>query len=257
MTLQIELFMCRQDNFGVLAHDPASGATVLVDAPEEAPILAAIERTGWRPAHLLVTHHHGDHVAAIEPLKERFGLTVSGPEADRHRIPGMDTGLKDGDRLQLLGETVEVIATPGHTSGHIVYHFRDSGILFAADTLFALGCGRVIEGTMDEMHASLERLKALPPATTIHCGHEYTLANAAFALSVDPDNAELRRRAEEAARLRAAGRPTLPTTLAAELAANPFLRPHDPAIRARLGMNGASDAEVFAELRRRKDVFRG
>jgi hydroxyacylglutathione hydrolase len=257
MTLQIEQFMCRSDNFGVLAHDPESGETVVIDAPEEAPILAAIERTGWKPDRLLITHHHGDHVAANEALKARFGLAILGPEAERDRIPGLDRGVSDGERLRLCGEEVVVIATPGHTLGHVVYHFTGSGVLFAADTLFSLGCGRVIEGTMAQMHASLERLKALPPETVIHCGHEYTSANAAFALSVDPDNPALRQRAAEVEAARAAGRPTLPTTLAAELAANPFLRAHDPAIRARLQMEDASDGEIFAELRRRKDAFRG
>lgn len=257
MTLQIEQFMCRSDNYGVLAHDPKSGETVLIDAPEEGPILAAIERTGWIPAHLLITHHHGDHVAANEALKARFGLTIIGPEAERERIPGMDRGLRDGDRLRLCGEEVHVIATPGHTAGHIVYHFTGSGVLFAADTLFALGCGRVIEGTMAQMHASLERLKALPPETVIYCGHEYSQANARFALDVDPENAALQRRAEEIDALRAKSLPTLPTTLAAELAANPFLRTADPGIRERLNLRDADNVEVFTEIRKRKDGFKG
>jgi hydroxyacylglutathione hydrolase len=255
MPVRIEQFMCRSDNFGVLVHDARSGETVLIDAPEEGAILAATERTGWRPDHILTTHHHPDHVEANLALKARFGLTIIGPAAEASRIPGIDRTVGDGDTIAVCGETVRVIATPGHTLGHIVYHFPASGVLFAADTLFALGCGRVIEGTFDQMHHSLERLKALPAETVVYCGHEYTQSNARFALTVDPDNAALRRRAGEIDALRQQGRPTLPTTLAAELATNPFLRAGDPAIRARLGMEDQTDAAVFAEIRKRKDAF--
>lgn len=255
MTLKIEQFICRSDNFGVLLHDPDSRETAIIDAPEEAPIIAAIERTGWRPTNLLVTHHHPDHVAANEALKSRFGVTVIGPAAEADRIPGIDRKVGDGDTVRICGETARVIATPGHTAGHIVYHFPESGILFAADTLFALGCGRVLEGTMAEMHESLEKLKALPPETIVYCGHEYTQSNARFALTIDPDNALLRERAREIDALRQQGLPTLPTTIAIELATNPFLRTGDPTIRQNLGMAEASNAEVFAEIRKRKDAF--
>src|SRR5690606_9402081 len=220
-----------------------------------APILAAIEATGWRPAHLLITHHHHDHVAANEALKAHFGLSILGPVAEADRIPGMDHGLSDGDRFTLCGEEVEVIATPGHTSGHIVYHFLESGVLFAADTLFSIGCGRVLEEPMARMHASLERLKALPPETLVYCGHEYTESNCRFALSVDPDNPVLKARAAEVSELRLLGKPTLPVRLRDELAANPFLRCGDPAIRRNLGMETASEAEVFERLRKMKDAF--
>ena len=255
MTVEIEQFMCRSDNFGVLVRDPQSGVTAIIDAPEEAPILEAIERTGWRPRLLLITHHHYDHVEANLALKERFGLTIVGPEAEADKIPGIDQTVGEGDRLAIGNEEVRVIETPGHTAGHVSFHLPRSGVAFTADTLFALGCGRIFEGTPAMMHASLKKLAALPGETVVYCGHEYTLSNARFAVSVDPANAALGERAKAIEALRADGRPTLPTTIADELATNPFLRPHDPAIRAHLGMEDASDEAVFAELRKRKDAF--
>lgn len=255
MTLAIEQFMCRSDNFGVLAHDPASGETAVIDAPETAPILAAIERTGWRPTLLLVTHHHGDHVEGNLALKAKFGLKIVGPEAEAAKIPGIDDTVKDGDGFAFGGETVEVIATPGHTAGHVCYHFPKSHVAFTGDTLFALGCGRLFEAKPPAMHASLTKLAALPLETTIYCGHEYTEANARFALSVDPTNSALKERAAEIVKLRADGKPTLPTTMMLEMATNPFLRAHDPVIRRNLGMEDATDEAVFAEIRKRKDIF--
>ena len=254
MTLEIEQFMCRTDNFGILARDPRTGETALVDAPEEGPILEAVERTGWTPTMILTTHHHGDHVAANMALKERFGLTIVGPAAEADRIPGIDRAIREGESIDIGDERARVIETPGHTAGHISYHFADSGIVFTADTLFALGCGRLFECAPTVMFHSLRKLAALPPETVIYCGHEYTQANARFALTVDPGNAALRERAEEIDALRAQDRPTLPTTLAAELATNPFLRWQDPAIRRTLGMEEASDEAVFAEIRKRKDA---
>ena len=253
MTIEIEQFACRSDNYGVLVHDPASGETVSIDAPEADPILAALERRGWRLTHILVTHHHSDHTDGIDALKRAGEVTVIGPEAEASRIRGLDRTVRGGDTIELCGDRVEVIDVPGHTSGQVAYHFRGAGRAFAADVLFSLGCGRVFEGTMDEMHTSLQRLAALPPETLIHCGHEYTASNAAFALTVDPDNEALRARADEVRRLRERNEPTLPVRLGDELETNPFLRPGAPAIRATLGMEDASDAEVFAELRRRKD----
>lgn len=255
MVLEVEQFMCRSDNFGVLVHDRESGTTAIIDAPEEAPILAAIERTGWQPSVLLVTHHHHDHVEANEALKRRFGLTIYGPAAEAEKIPGIDRKLSEGDEVGFGAESFTVIETPGHTAGHISYHFPKSQLLFSADTLFALGCGRLFEGTPAMMRNSLEKLMALPLGTKVHCGHEYTLSNAAFALSVDPTNEELKARAKLFEKLRAEGKPTLPTTIADELATNPFLRWHDPVIRKNIGMEEASDDEVFAEIRKRKDNF--
>lgn len=255
MTVEIEQFTCRSDNFGVLVRDGATGTVALVDAPEEGPILAAIERTGWRPSLLLVTHHHSDHVEANLALKERFGLAIVGPKAEAEKIPGIDRTVAGGDTLMLGAQEVQVLDTPGHTAGHVSFHLPVAGVAFTGDTLFALGCGRLFEAGPEVMFASLARLAALPGETEVYCGHEYTLSNARFALSVDPDNAALGERARRIEALRAEGRATLPTTIAEELETNPFLRVGTPAIRRHLGMEAASDAEVFAELRRRKDAF--
>lgn len=255
MPLQIDQFMCGDDNFGVLVHDPESGATALIDAPEEAPILAAIKRTGWTPTTILTTHHHGDHVKANLALKQRFGLRIVGPEAEAAKIPGIDETVEDGSRFDFAGRSVHVMETPGHTAGHVCYHLPEAGIVFTGDTLFALGCGRLFEKPAPIMFESLRKLAALPPETTVYCGHEYTLSNARFALTVDPDNPALKARAAKIETLRSEGRPTLPTTIGEELATNPFLRWSDPAVRRTLGMENAADAEVFAEIRRRKDNF--
>lgn len=253
--LKIHLFKCLSDNYGVLIHDPASGATASIDAPEEAPIVAALDETGWTLSHVLVTHHHSDHTGAIPALKSRFGATVVGNRADASRIPGLDETVDDGGTYDFAGHVAQVFDTSGHTVGHIAYYFADDGVCFAGDTLFTLGCGRVFEGTMAQMWRSLNKFRDLPPETKVYCGHEYTQANARFALSVDPDNTVLKARAATIDSLRARQAPTVPTTIGEELKTNPFLRPDDPAIRAHLGMKDASEAEVFAEIRRRKDNF--
>ncbi len=253
--LEIELFGCRTDNFGVLLHDAASGTTASIDAPEEKPILDALARRGWQLTHILTTHHHQDHVEANEALKARFGTVIIGPAREKDKIPGIDRTVDDGDRFDFAGRPVEVIWTPGHTAGHICYHLPEDRLLFAADTLFALGCGRLFEGTPAQMWQSLSRLAALPDDTTVYFGHEYTLSNARFALSVDPDNAALKERATDIERIRAAGRFTAPTTIGLEKRTNPFLRAADPGIRKVLVMPDASDSEVFAEIRHRKDRF--
>lgn len=255
MAIRVEQFMCRSDNFGVLLHDPESGRSALVDAPEAAPILAAIERTGWKPDLLLITHHHADHVEANLALKAKFGLEIVGPAAEAPKIPGIDRTVAEGDEFSFGAETVRVIETPGHTAGHVCFYFPTSSTIFTADTLFALGCGRLFEAKPAVMHASLTKLTRLPLETVVYCGHEYTHANAKFALTIDPTNSALKERAVEIDRLRADGKPTLPTTIGAELSTNPFLRWHDPVIRKNLKMETASDAEVFAEIRKRKDVF--
>ncbi len=255
MSLQIEQFMCRSDNFGVLLHDPRSGETAIIDAPEEAPIVAAIERTGWRPTLLLITHHHPDHVEANLALKERYGVRIAGPRKEAAKIPGIDQSVSEGDALSFAGQRVEVIETPGHTSGHVSYYLPEAGLAFCADTLFALGCGRLFEEGPAVMLESMKKLAALPPETVVYCGHEYTLSNARFAVTVDPDNRELAERARKIEALRADGKPTLPTTIGEELATNPFMRWNDPSIRRHLGMENASDADVFGEIRKRKDSF--
>ncbi len=253
--LQIEQFSCRSDNYGVLIHDPETGATASIDAPEEGPILDALKRTGWSLSHVLVTHHHFDHVEANMALKKAFGATIIGPKNEKNEIPGIDQRVGEGDEFQFGSYTVKVIETPGHTLDHISYYLPQAMTAFTADTLFALGCGRVFEGTPVQMHQSLQKLSALPEETTIYCGHEYTKANADFAVTVDPENRALRERSSHIHSLRAAGKPTLPTTIGIEKATNPFLRADDRKIRIHLGMEDATDAEVFTEIRLRKDNF--
>ena len=255
MALKIEQFMCRSDNFGVLARDEESGDTALIDAPELGSILEAIERTGWTPTQIITTHKHADHVEANLALKQRFNLKITGPAAEADSIPGIDETVKEGDTVSIGAHEARVIETPGHTAGHVSYHFADAGVAFTGDTLFALGCGRLFEGTPETMFASLGKLKAMPPETLIYCGHEYTISNGRFAVTIDPDNMTLRERLFAFEAMREKGEPTLPVTLGDELATNPFLRADDSAIRAALGMADASDAAVFAEIRARKDRF--
>jgi hydroxyacylglutathione hydrolase len=253
--LQIEQIPALSDNYVYLVHEPQAGITAVVDPGVAAPVLDRLEAEGWKLDWILTTHHHADHTGGNLELKRATGCQVAGPKADAARIPGIDLGLAEGDRFRLGDTEAEVFETPGHTSGHISYWFADAGALFCADTLFPLGCRRLFEGTPAQMWGSLFKFAPLPDDALVYCAHEYTQANARFALSVDPDNPALRARAAEIDRLRAAGRPTVPSTLGAERAANPFLRPQDPAIRKHLGMEDADDVAVFAELRRRKDHF--
>lgn len=256
MALIVEQFPCRTDNFGVLIHDPETRMTASIDAPEFAPIKGKLDEKGWRLNRILTTHHHGDHVEANLALKKEYACTVTGPAVESDRIPGINVEVRGGDTFAFGGFQVRVIDTPGHTLGHISYWLPEAGVVFAADALFSLGCGRIFEGTPEMMWASLERLGALPDETSVYCGHEYTEANARFAVTVEPENGDLITRAEEVRRLRQAGRPTLPTTIAHEKRTNPFLRARESTIAKRLDMSGAEPVEVFAELRRRKDSFR-
>jgi hydroxyacylglutathione hydrolase len=255
MALAIEQFTCRSDNFGVLIHDSQSGLTASIDAPEEGPISAKLAENNWHLNEIFTTHHHGDHVEGNLALKEVFGCRITGPAGETDKIPGIDKTVGQGDTITFADMEIKVIETPGHTLGHVSYWIPSRNVAFVADTLFAMGCGRVFEGTAEMMWNSLEKLLALPDETTIYCGHEYTLANAKFALTIEPDNADLVARAKEVEQLRAEGKPTLPTTMAMEKKTNPFLRVNEPAIRANLGMTGASPTEVFAEIRGRKDRF--
>ena len=256
MTTHVFQFPCLKDNFGALVHDSQSGATASIDAPDADAVIAAAASQGWAITHVLITHHHADHTQGVPALKARFpGLQVLGPASEAARINGLTARLSEGDYAHVGQIAAKVVETPGHTAGHISYWFEDDAIAFCGDTLFALGCGRVLETPLSVMWHSLVKLSALPGETQVYCGHEYTLANARFALSVEPDNFVLQARAEEAARLRALGKATLPTTIAAELAANPFLRAEEPGIQTRLGMPGADPAAVFAEIRARKDRF--
>jgi hydroxyacylglutathione hydrolase len=255
MPVELRLFVCLRDNYGVLLHDAVSGATAAIDAPEAAPVEAALAAAGWRLNDILVTHHHGDHTAGIEPLKQRYACRVVAPAREASRIPHVDIPVREGETVRVGSLVATVLETPGHTNGHIAYWFKSEGIAFVGDTLFSVGCGRVIEGTPEMMWRSLVKLRDLPDETKIYCGHEYTAANVRFALSVEPENAALRARAEEVSRLSAAGQPTIPSTIGAEKAVNPFLRADVPAVAAAVGLPDAPPAQVFAEIRGRKDRF--
>lgn len=252
---KIYQFTCRTDNFGVLVHDPESGTTIAIDAPEEAPIRNALAAMGWQLTDILVTHHHGDHTGAISALKQSFAVQVIAPASEAENIPDVDQRLCDGDQITLGPFAIQAIETPGHTLGHLCYWFHDQRLLFAGDTLFCLGCGRVFEGTKAQMFSSLKRLEALPDDTLVYCGHDYTKTNAAFAQYVDPANRALQDRVSDVSQLIARREASLPTTLGQERATNPFLRPHDPAIRQQLGLEKASDLDVFSALRDLKDRF--
>ncbi|MEM9170413.1 MAG: hydroxyacylglutathione hydrolase [Pseudomonadota bacterium] len=255
MSIEIRQFPCLSDNYGFLVRDTETGAVATIDTPELDAIEAALDDAGWRLTHILNTHHHPDHVGANLALKERWGCAIVGPRGEASKIPGIEREVGDGDVVALGNAKARVYDTPGHTLGHIVYHFEADRAAFVGDTIFALGCGRLFEGTADQMWASLSKIAAWPEDTTIYCAHEYTQANARFCLSLEPDNAALKARAAAIDEARAAGRPTVPTTLRDELATSPFLRAPDPALRAALGMADASDAAVFAEVRARKDRF--
>lgn len=255
MTLQIETVSCLSDNYAYLAHDPESGETAVIDVPEAAPILKALADKGWTANYVLITHHHADHVQGLDEILAQHPAQVVGHAADAARLPKLDLALNEGDTVSIGNETGTVIDVSGHTIGHVAFHFPHSAVAFTADSLMALGCGRVFEGTMPQMWASLQKLAALPPETTICSGHEYTQANAKFALTIDPDNPALISRTKEIEDARAKGQPTVPSQLSEELSTNPFLRATDAAVQANLGMTGAAPAEVFAEIRTRKDNF--
>jgi hydroxyacylglutathione hydrolase len=253
MAAEIRLFPCLTDNFGYLIHDPATKATASIDAPEAAPIVKALEREGWKLTDILVTHHHHDHVGGVAELKQKYKCRVVAPHDKSAGIADVDLRVKQGDVVKVGGLLARVLETPGHTLDHISYVFDDEKALFAADTLFSIGCGRVFEGTYPMMWDSLLKLRALPDDFRLYCGHEYTAANVKFALTVDPDNAALKTRAAEVTRLRADGQPTIPVMLADEKKANVFLRADEPSIAANLHMKGKSAADVFGELRERKN----
>ncbi len=251
--LQIFQFPCLENNYGILIHDPDSGSTACVDTPEAAAIESALAEKGWTLSHIFNTHHHWDHTGGNLELKEKTGCIIVGPA--NSEIPGIDIEVGDGSVLEFGEKAAKILATPGHTLDHIVYWFEDQGIAFVGDTLFALGCGRVFEGTMEQMWQSLQKVRALPSATIIYCAHEYTSDNADFALSVDPDNEALKARVEVIKGLRAEDKPTVPTILATELKTNPFLRADQADLQATIGMAGADAGDVFAEVRKRKDNF--
>ena len=256
MPIETVTIPCLADNYAFLIHNPESGETALVDAPESPPILKVLNDLGWSLDTVLLTHHHWDHVDGLTAILEvHKGARVIGAAADAHRLPPLDKAVADGDSLTVCGEEMRVLDVSGHTVGHVAFHFPETGLVFTADSLMAMGCGRLFEGTPAQMWQSLSRLAALPDDTLVCSGHEYTETNARFALTIDPDNPALQARVAEIAKTRAEGRPTVPSLLSEEKATNPFLRAADPKIRAGLGMENATDAEVFAEIRRRKDAF--
>jgi hydroxyacylglutathione hydrolase len=253
MAAEIRAFTCLSDNFGYLIHDPATKATASIDAPEAAPIVRALEQAGWTLTDILVTHHHHDHVGGIGELKQKYGCRVVAPHDKTTKIADVDLRVGNGDVVKIGSLLARVLETPGHTLDHISYVFDADKTLFAADTLFSIGCGRVFEGSYPMMWESLLKLRALPDDFRLYCGHEYTASNVKFALNVEPDNQALQARAEEVTRLRAAGKPTIPSLLGEEKRANVFLRADDPAVAVKLRMKGAGAAEVFGELRERKN----
>lgn len=255
MPLELVTVPCLSDNYAFLLHDSDTGMTALVDVPEAGPILQETQNRGWSIDEVWITHHHDDHVQGLGAVLSAHAAKVRGAAADAHRLPPLSFEHADADSFTFAGHHVQVMDVSGHTKGHIAYYVADAGAVFTADSLMALGCGRLFEGTAKQMWTSLSKLAALPPETKICSGHEYTAANAKFALTIEPNNEDLISRAEDISVARAAGHPTVPSTLALELATNPFLRASNPDIRALLSMQEADDAEVFAEIRARKDAF--
>jgi hydroxyacylglutathione hydrolase len=253
MPAKTHLFPCLSDNFGVLLHDPATKATASIDAPDAAAVEAALKATGWTLTDILVTHHHHDHTAGVAPLKDKYKCRVVGPRSDKFRA--VDETVGEGGSVKVGNLVARVLETPGHTLDHISYVFDADKIAFVGDTLFSIGCGRVIEGTPEQMWNSLLKLRALPDDTQFFCGHEYTQANIKFALTVEPGNTALLARAKEVDALRAAGKPTIPAIIGVEKEANCFLRADVPSVAAAVGLSGHKPAEVFAEVRARKNKF--
>jgi hydroxyacylglutathione hydrolase len=255
MPAETKLFRCLKDNYGVLIHDPASGATAAIDAPEAAPVEAALQAAGWKLTDILVTHHHHDHTGGIEALKQKYRCRVVAPAGEAAKIPAVDETVREGDKVSVGNLSANVIETPGHTLGHIAYWFHGDKLAFVGDTLFSIGCGRVIEGTPAQMWESLKKLRDLPDDTEIYCGHEYTLSNIKFALTIEPDNSVLSAREAQAKRQVQEGAATIPTTIGDEKLANPFLRADRADVAANVGMAGKPAVDVFAEVRARKNKF--
>jgi hydroxyacylglutathione hydrolase len=255
MSAEIHLFRCLQDNYGVLVHDPGTGATAAIDAPEASPVESALKATGWTLSDILVTHHHGDHTGGIAALKQRHGCRVTAPRKEAHSIPGVDATVGDGDTVTVGKLSARVIETPGHTLGQVNYFFPADKLLFAGDTLFSIGCGRTFEGTAQQMWASLSKLRALPDDTWIYCGHEYTESNCRFALTVEPENRDLVEFAEAVKHARAQGDKTIPSNLGIEKFCNPFLRCDQPRLLEKCGGPKKDPATAFGAIRAAKDTF--
>lgn len=254
VSLEVLTIPCLSDNYAYAIHNAATGQTAVVDAPEAGPIQESLRARNWQLTDILITHHHHDHIGAVAALR-RPDVRVVGALADAHRLPELDLAVSEGEAFEVCGTACQVMDVSGHTVGHIAFYLPDAAHVFTADSLMALGCGRLFEGTADQMWASLQKLAALPPETVVCSGHEYTSSNGEFALTVDPENAALISRVSEVRKKRAENQATVPSTLSVELSTNPFLRAADRALRAHIGMQDAEDAEVFAEVRRRKDNF--
>lgn len=255
MPLEIVTVPCLQDNYAFLIHSSETGETAVVDVPEDGPIKAALAERGWGLSHILITHHHSDHIDGVDPLRSATGAKVIGARGDAHRLPKLDLAVAEGQAFQFAGHDVRVFDVSGHTIGHIAFYIPDAGAVFTADSLMALGCGRLFEGTPEQMWTSLSKLAALPTNTVVCSGHEYTANNARFALTIEPDNAALQARTRDIAKARENGQPTVPSTLALELATNPFLRAGLQQVKSAINMPDASDTAAFAEIRQRKDRF--
>ncbi|MGE7990318.1 hydroxyacylglutathione hydrolase [Pseudomonas sp. NPDC089554] len=251
--LSVQVLPVLDDNYIFLIEDMRTGALAVVDPTEASPVLEMLD--GRRVDLILNTHHHWDHVSGNTEIKRKAGARVIGPAAEADDIPGLDQGVVGGDTIAFAGHIVRVIDVPGNTIGHIAFWFKEAGLLFSGDTIFHLGCGRVQEATPAQMWTSIDKLRSLPPETLIYSSHEYAAKNARFALTIDPDNADLLKQIKLIKEKRNAGMPTVPSTLATELAANPFLRVDQDSIRQRLDCKESANWEVFAQLRRMKDAF--
>ena len=255
MPFDLVTIPCLSDNYAFLLRDRQSGEVALIDVPEAAPISAKLNELGWTLTDIWLTHHHPDHIQGVPDLIAEHPARIYGAKADSHRLPKLDQALMEGETFQFGDHDVKVMDVSGHTVGHIAFYVPDADTVFTADSLMALGCGRLFEGSPSQMWDSMQKLMKLPEETTVCSGHEYTQSNAKFALTVDPENAALISRSREIDQARKDGRPTVPSTLSLELQTNPFLRPADPGIRSQLGMENATDTDVFAEIRARKDKF--
>lgn len=253
MPLEIVTVPCLDDNYAYLVSGPDGVA--IIDAPEAGPIIEALDARGWTPGVIMLTHHHWDHVQAIPEIKEKYGCMVMGPKAEEAKLPPLDMALENGFEGGTGDGLCRVIPVPGHTLGHVAYYYPEAGALFSADSLMSLGCGRLFEGTPEMMFESLSRMAALPPETMVYSGHEYTLSNAKFAKTIEPDNPELKSRIDDIEKAREKGLPTAQVPLSLELATNPFLRASEASVKAALAMENASDVAVFTEIRARKDRF--
>jgi len=253
--LEIKTLPVLSDNYIYLIHDPVSLETAVVDPALAQPVLDVLQAKSWQLTYILNTHHHADHVGGNVHLKQLTNCKVIAAQADWDRIPGIDQGVKEGDVITLGQHKANVIATPGHTRAHIVYHFAEDKLLFCGDTLFVMGCGRLFEGTAEQLWHSLQKLKVLPAETKVYCTHEYTQSNGRFALTVEPENQKLQQKMIEVNRLRSSNLPTVPTTIAEEQTTNPFFREDSIALQKNIGMDNKTPVEIFAQTRRLKDSF--